>query len=336
MHTRFATAATASVLISAPIMASSNASFQSVGLLPGATSTFVYSMSADGNAIVGRSGTTAFLWTPDSGILGLGKLTPSPGDISSSTAQTISADGTVIAGQNLINMPDCPCTDAFAVRWTAPFTTIEALPGLSNIDVSSNVYDITENGSILVGQSRGDDGAGRSVRWSGSTIELLLPGQIFEVGVVWSIADDGSVALGQGSGQYWVASAPDFTAEIMMVPTQLIPFVKQLSPDGSLAVGSSLSSSTRATLFNHATGTATVLLDCVPGNDAATDISADNSIVVGTRATGQSPDALIWYDIEQCAMSIKDRLTNEFGLNLAGWELSEAVAVSADGTTIAG
>lgn len=74
-------------------------------------------------------------------------------------------------------------------------------------------------------------------------------------------------------------------------------------------------------------------------------VSADGRVIVGSSATGiSSPDgvlmmdsttAFIW-DSEHGMRSLPEVLTNEYGLDLHGWELWQATAISADGRTIVG
>ena len=69
---------------------------QQLDLLPGATSGRATAVSADGSAIVGRTGNEAVRWT-DGGVMGLGGLVPSPLP-PRSRPTGVSADGSVVVG----------------------------------------------------------------------------------------------------------------------------------------------------------------------------------------------------------------------------------------------
>ena len=87
-------------------------------------------------------------------------------------------------------------------------------------------------------------------------------------------------------------------------------------------------------------------LGALPGgpfgpSSLATGVSGDGTLVVGTSAAGQAADgdaiqsAFIW-DSTQQMRNLQDVLTNDFGLDMTGWHLSQANAISLDGTTIVG
>jgi probable HAF family extracellular repeat protein len=66
----------------------------------------------------------------------------------------------------------------------------------------------------------------------------------------------------------------------------------------------------------------------------ATGVSADGSVVVGAGNTASGNQAFTW-DSVNGMQRLADVLTG-LGLDLTGWTLSEASAVSADGLTIVG
>ena len=66
----------------------------------------------------------------------------------------------------------------------------------------------------------------------------------------------------------------------------------------------------------------------------ATDVSADGSLIVGTGDTASSAMALIW-NSENGLQSIQDLLIAS-GVDLTGWQLTQARGISEDGNIIAG
>ena len=86
----------------------------------------------------------------------------------------------------------------------------------------------------------------------------------------------------------------------------------------------------------------------ISGQRLANDVSADGSVVVGYSRSSfpggmddplgtPTIEAFIW-DATNGMRSLQDVLTNDFGLGstLAGWTLTQATAISADGLTIVG
>jgi len=95
-----------------------------------------------------------------------------------------------------------------------------------------------------------------------------------------------------------------------------------VSPDGAVIVGS-----TGGQAFRWTSGTGIVRI----GPGAALDASFDGSVVVGGGPDG----AFIW-DAGAGRRLLSDVLVTEFGLDLTGWTLTGARAVSYDGRTIVG
>jgi uncharacterized membrane protein len=73
------------------------------------------------------------------------------------------------------------------------------------------------------------------------------------------------------------------------------------------------------------------------GPSFAHAVSADGTVIVGTAVDETSGDfvAFIW-DPVNGMRSLSRVLVNQYGLNLTGWTLSDATAVSADGRAVAG
>ena len=70
-----------------------------------------------------------------------------------------------------------------------------------------------------------------------------------------------------------------------------------------------------------------------PETTIARAVSADGSVVVG--GDGGLIDAFIWDPINGFR-NLQSALTNEFGLDLSGWDLASATGISDDGMTITG
>jgi uncharacterized membrane protein len=81
----------------------------------------------------------------------------------------------------------------------------------------------------------------------------------------------------------------------------------------------------------------------LPGSrvySVAYDLSADGSVIVGSGTTrrpdGSDTQEAFYWTREIGMVNLRDLLVSQGASNLAGWRLSEARAVSADGLTIVG
>ena len=119
-----------------------------------------------------------------------------------------------------------------------------------------------------------------------------------------------------------------------------------VSFDGSTIVGyvTGLPSGGLEQAFRWTQGEGLVLLDenhPPTGYSIASGISADGSVVVGERDYGveqpntSSREAFVW-TASGGMRGVRDVLVNDYGLDLTGWTLVQAFAVSADGRTIVG
>lgn len=143
-------------------------------------------VSSDGSVVVGNSGGTAFRWTAGGGLASLGDLA---GGAVSSSANSVSADGTVVAGMGT----SASGTEAF--RWTAAggMVGLGDLPGGSFF---SDARRIATDGSI-VGFSSSAAGP-EAFRWTSGSgmVGLGVVGVPFRRG----ISADGTVVVGDFGG----------------------------------------------------------------------------------------------------------------------------------------
>ncbi|MEX2308599.1 MAG: PEP-CTERM sorting domain-containing protein [Pirellulales bacterium] len=112
-----------------------------------------------------------------------------------------------------------------------------------------------------------------------------------------------------------------------------------ISADGSVVVGYGNSAS-RIEAFRWTQTGGMIGLGDLPGGDffsTAFAISADGAIVVGQGHSALGYEAFFW-DSAHGMRSLKDLLIDEFGLGatLAGWTLTSANDISADGQFIVG
>ena len=223
------------------------------------------------------------------------------------------------------------------------FAVAVSFTGLGNLAGGiflSNAQDVSSDGSVVVGSSSSASST-EAFRWtqSGGMVGLGdLPGGIF-YSIARDVSSDGSVVVGLGySGLGWEAFR--WTQSSGMVGLGDLPggsFYSNawgVSSDGSVVVGASNASEA----FRWTQSSGMVGLGDLPGGSfysAAQDVSSDGSVVVGYGSTSLGNEAFIW-DATNGMRNLRTVLVNDFGLDLTGWTLKQALGISDDGSTIVG
>ncbi|MCZ8360190.1 MAG: PEP-CTERM sorting domain-containing protein [Microcystis sp. LE19-388.1G] len=313
------------------------ASFQGLGGLPGSFSSSATGVSADGSVVVGSSTRTpmwtteAFRWTQATGMVGLGDL---PGGSFSSSANGVSADGSVVVGISNIGNGN----EAF--RWTQA-TGMVGLGNLSGWN-SSSASGVSADGSVVVGTA--SDSGGEAFRWTQATGMVGL-GNLFGGYLSRSpgVSADGSVVVGYSTSNYEASRWTQATGTVGLgnLEWEWGGFGEALgvSADGSVVVGYS-SDDVSSEAFRWTQQTGMVGLGHLPSVDfrffsLASGVSGDGSVVVGYSESANGQELFIW-NSTQGMRSLQQVLTNDYGLNLTGWSLYQANAISADGLTVVG
>lgn len=298
------------------------------------------------------------------------------GGLFESSANAISADGTVVVGR----ATSASGTGAF--RWTSVdgVVPLGALPG----DNLSAAADSSVDGSVVVGVS-GSPPGGQAFRWTkaggivglghlpghtgstgiavsddGSTIVGynhnpreafrwtaadgmvslgFLPGRAND-SVAWASSNDGSVVVGR-SGVGADSQAFRWTADhgivaIGYVPDSTTSQAFGVSPDGSVVVGVSGSKAFRWTQPDGMVSLGN--LAGGPFNSSAHGVSADGSIIVGLSGTGSksSENEAFFWTPATGMVNLQELLVDGGVTTLSGWNLEIAWDISADGRTIVG
>jgi probable HAF family extracellular repeat protein len=316
-------------VVSAP--AGGAASFTELGHLGIGDASYATDVSADGSVVVGYSeyDTTsnheAFRWTAATGMVALGGLGGVPLD---SRAFAVSADGTVIAGE-----------DQETFRWTEP-------GGLTSIGTLGNWCSgmgMSGDGNVIVGVCQ--IGMGReSFRWSQAT-GIVSIGAL-GVSPIDSFASDasadGTVFSGQSMmGTNFEVEAFRWTQADGMVGLGDLPgglfyaLGMGISGDGSTIVGEAISDiGWEAFRWTEAGGLQSLDPNAAAfASSFAHGVSADGAIIVGSA--GHVGGACLWTE-RHGFVGIQDILVNEHGLDLTGWILHTAEAISDDKRTIVG
>ena len=322
------------------------ASFRGLGDLPGgAFSSVAMGVSADGKVVVGYSvssnGTEALYWTPTNGLVGLGDL---PGGSFFSSAYAVSPDGSVIVGR----ATSASGTEAF--RWTqaAGMAGLGDLPGGL---FGSTANAVSASGTVIVGWSISTSSGTRqeAFRWTatnGMTSLGDFPGGNYS-SVAHGVSADGSVIVGVSSS----SNGPDAEAFRWSQATGMVALgdfpggmfnsiAYGISADGKVLVGRGYSGAFDVythEAFRWTVESGLVRLGFIACNDwtIAFGASADGSIIVGDPESNRGDCAFIW-DAQHGIRNLHEVLTNDYQLNLTGWQLSGARGISADGYTIVG
>ena len=331
------------LVLAAPAATAQTASFQGLGDLPGNIFfSEAHGVSADGAFVVGMgrsaSGSEAFRWTAAGGMVGLGDLS---GGSFGSRAHDVSADGAVIVGTS-DGLFDGGMTGDQAFRWTA-----DGMVGLGNTPSTppgsggSFAQGVSNDGAVLVGRGAGANNNWEAVRWTttGGFVGLgYLPGGIESYGE--GISADGSVVVGK-SLSATVAEAFRWTAAGGMVGLGDLPGgslfsnASDVSADGTVVVGHSVGGN-ELEAFRWTAAGGMVGLGALPGSTFSTalDVSADGAVVVGESNNASGFVAVIW-TAATGMVSLRAALVAR-GVDLTGWTLSSARAVSDDGRVVVG
>jgi probable HAF family extracellular repeat protein len=330
---------------------SESAMFMGLGDLPGGSFySEAASISADGSVVVGESisGSStpmfeAFRWTKTGGMVGLGDLS---GGIFRSGADGASADGSVIVGHGISASGGEP------FRWTQTGGMVGL--GFVSGSMGSGALCTSADGSIVAGVIywgilvSPTPKIYEPFRWteSGGIVGLgYLPGGSFLSNIhPDSISADGSIIVGysdyssgaqSGVQAFRRTEAGGMVGLGALSPGNYNSYGEAISADGSVIVGNSESVSGREA-FRWTEAGGMVGLGNLPGGwSSAWAASADGSVIVGGSFSGLNLEAFIWDEINSIR-SLKDVLTNDYGIDLTGWVLNSASSISNNGLIIVG
>ena len=310
-------------------------------------------ISGDGQWVVGNatgaSGPVAFRWSLATGLEEIG-----PG-----TANGVSDDGSVVVGGSQFG------SGPEAYRWTAAggMAPLGDLPGGG---FRSQANAVSADGSIVVG--RGDSGrtegsrvaTGEAFRWDAQNgmVSIVAPVVDHTFGDFFSgaraISASGDVVTGGSTIRHgdtpfaWTAGTGTRTLDDL---SRCTDFCEEggwgVSPDGSLLLGGYYSSEGYEEppyVWNLVTDAIQYLpTEHAFGQGLALDASNGGAVLVGFQneldlselaEDLQGTGAAIWQGLDYRILQFM--LTDDFGLDLSGWVLTAATAVSYDGKTIVG
>ncbi len=328
--------------------------FQGLGNLQGAplSASHANGISGDGLVVVGSSttpaslATEAFRWTQQTGMVGLGFLP----DGNASAAYATTFDGSVVVGQS-----NGACNEPFRWILRIPSTGQGDMAGLGDLPGGPCLAAATgtsDDGSVVVGLASPGTPANEAFHWTdpnegGAGMVALgtLPGA--NLSAANAVSDDGNVVVGLSTNAT-ETTAFRWTQTLGMTNLGDLPggtvhsTANAASFDGIVVVGTSNAANGteafRWTLTNPPTGAGVMVgLGDLPGgafHSEAFAVSAGGPIVVGASHAAAGEQAFIW-DENTGMQPLADVLAS-LGLDLTGWTLDRATAISADGRTIVG
>jgi probable HAF family extracellular repeat protein len=299
-------------------------------------------ISADGGAIAGSSpvGTVqrAFRWTADTGVVDLGTL---GGDRASANA--ISSDGSTVVGNSVTDEDE-----VHAFRWHDG-----AMDDLGMQGDGSSAEKVSADGSVVAGYGNTNTGLTSIFRWTQGSGMIDIGNLSNQALTLGALSADGSTIVGTTYRSYPVddylssmnGSATQhafrWTADTDMVDLGTLgghySEAQFVSADGSVVAGRSY---TEHDVEDHAfrweDGVMTDLGTLGGSHSEVSALSSDGRTVVGGsyREGASTLTAYRWTE-DTGMLAIAD-LLSDGGVDIEGWELSNAVQVSADGSVIVG
>jgi uncharacterized membrane protein len=299
-----------------------------LGLPPGARDCEASTLSADG-AIVGGSCTvglarTAYRWTDSGGF----DLIDPDGAFFWTTTDAMSTDGQTIAG---LAIEDDGAT-TYGFRWTDG-GGLEMLPPPAGLD-STWGQGISGDGFTVVGAAVGG-GDARAFLWTpvGGTESLgVLTGAIDSA--ARAISADSQIVVGVSGDEPFRWTRADGMVSLGLPATATGAAAVAASADGSIIAANALIDSVqRAHLWTQAGGFVALPVPSGATRTTIEAISPDGSIVVGSL--GIPANRAMYWRADVGTVFLADYLA-DLGVDVSGWILLVARAVSADGSTVAG
>ena len=322
------------------------ASFQGIGFLPGQSTSFAAGVNALGTVVAGTSGGQA-IRRVDGTMTGLPfTVVCGASAVHGSLGKAINTAGSTVVGIQTDADIHCPPLPQSGFRWTVSSGTeiVGGVP-LPNCGgaASSMALGVSGDGLVVVGRHRHQTFPGSATcieeafRWvkNGGSIGLgTLAGGT--TSIANGISADGLVVVGQSgsaSGNQafrWVGGT---MTGLGFLPGGAFSVAYGTNSDGTVVVGGS--DSTGAHQAFRWSGGAMTGLGILPGGSTsdALAVSGDGTVVVGTSVRGRNY-AVRWTAADGMR-SIEDLLAAA-GVDITGWQLNVARAVSSDGTTIVG
>ena len=321
---------------------SQNSSIIGLGDLSGGSfSSEALSVSDDGSVIVGNgttaNGSQAFIWTETSGMVSLGNVNDN--SFSSTYVNQVSGDGKIVIGSGLpVGLSQYDDRQGFLWADTCGMIKFGSLNSSERYRASAVSYD----GSVIAGF--GGEDAFYWTKNDGIKGLGVLAGT--EQSEISKLSSDGLIGAGcSNSASYDVQEAIRWTEEDGIIGLGVLPGTSTstcnaISPDGLVILGTCFVTSPQLHFYAFRWTEASGMEDL--GSLPQKNImhpggaSTDGSVIVGGGSDGPiNGEAFIW-DSVNGMRDLETVVENEYGLDLNGWQLNFAHAITPDGKNIVG
>ena len=305
-----------------------------LGVLSGGSFSEANAVSADGTWVAGTSGSAdgdrAIRWSSQGGLQDLGAFWEGSGGGPRSYGTGISGDGSVVVGRNL----------SF---YTRAFRTTGSGPLQPTALFGSAGYGVSASGAVMVGvfTSGGLERAFRMTHGQDPVDLGTLPLPNNGTSVASAVSASGDQVAGWSDStagrRAFVWSADAGMTSLGVLPGGTASGAWGISADGTSVVGHCSFLAGNAA-FRWRQGEGMLNLGLLPGGTlaGALGVSGDGRFVVGEADVGSTTinHAFLWS--QDTGMQGLNTLLLSLGVDLTGWTLTSARAISADGRTIVG
>ena len=328
-------ALTVSAIVLTGVSLAEAATFQGLGGLdPTSPQSVASGVSANGQVIAGHTSDAnsyaAFRWTSAEGMMNLGQLPNAGGDQYTPEAFGVSANGLHVVGRSESDVwPEGYIWDA-----SNGMVGLGGLPGASG---RSSARAVSATGNLIVGWASSPSNQTRAVLWKDGqpATELSMLNSSYAYSVATSISEDGGLIAGYVSDGN-LTQAVRWSDNGSVIGLGHLSLVLQkssaqaISADGTWIVGNSfLDGDTRGFRWSSQSG-----MTEIPDFNYALAVSADGSVVGGVNNSGLY-GAMLWTEADGSRL-VSDILSNDYGIDLTGWQLQRVDGLSADGRVIVG
>ena len=289
-------------------------------------------VNANGTAAAGSTDTInssdrAIRWSNLGGTVSMGLL---PGGTFNTYAQAIDASGTILAG-----FGDSGSSRAFRWTTTGGYQILPLIPGTGSFNLA---WAISQNGAIVVGTS-GSSALARAFLWNSaspaSVLNLgLLPGQPTSDGR--AVSGDGSTVVGNSGTRAFRWTSGSGMTDLGALPGQVWALGEAVNTNGTVATGRYNTGGERGYRWTAATGM--VSLGNTPNGGPTVRpraINGDGTVIIGECFDPVAGFAAFIWTPSLGVQFLSAHLAAR-GVNLTGWQITDATGISADGSAMCG
>ena len=293
----------------------------------------------NGSAVVGDNGSEHFLWTDQNGLVLIGGVGPQ----GYGGRTDISSDGTIISGTRInpnTNLGELSVYDVATATWTS----LGGIGGSSGSSTSS-AWGMSHDGTSIVGLGWVNAGSAHAIQWTAATGMVDLGSTVSGSSSRANACNgDGSVVVGWQDSTTGFRQAAVWTNGVQQLLTHpnsgLASEAGCVSYDGTF-IGGGGNSNNNYQAWRYSANTGIEDIGPAPVNGwrgATTGMSDDGSVLVGFYRPWPAPATMGQGFIYKDGVGIVDlnQAATDLGIDTQGRTLALPLAVSGDGTTVAG